>query len=95
MIKSPDRSSSEYFASLQTFHLVFLTGLKLLHPVMPFLTEELYQRIPKLRQDEGRKDSIMIEDYPKAEEVKGIFLVAVYLEGILLFFLLFSSGTAT
>ncbi|KAJ3425581.1 valine--tRNA ligase [Anaeramoeba flamelloides] len=37
-------------------------GLKLLHPIMPFVTEELWQRIPKLKKS---KPSIMIEDYPE------------------------------
>ena len=39
-----------------------LTGiLKLLHPFMPFITEEIYQSLPH----EGHPDSIMICDYPK------------------------------
>jgi valyl-tRNA synthetase len=37
-------------------------GLKLLHPFMPFVTEELWQRIPK-RPNE-RAASIMITTYP-------------------------------
>ena len=38
-----------------------LTGiLKLLHPFMPFVTEEIYQMLPI-----KDKDSIMISDYPK------------------------------
>ena len=40
-----------------------LTGtLKLLHPFMPFITEEIYQSLP--REDE----SIMISSYPKFDE---------------------------
>jgi valyl-tRNA synthetase len=34
-------------------------GLKILHPLMPFITEELYQRLPK--ED---KESITIADFP-------------------------------
>ena len=67
-MKNPD--SSEFYSSLSTLHLVLLTGLKLLHPLMPFLTEELYQRIPKLRDDEERKESIMIEEFPDIKQVK-------------------------
>lgn len=37
------------------------TILKLLHPFMPFITEEIYQNLP------GIKGSIMISDWPKAE----------------------------
>ncbi len=42
-----------------------LTGiLKLLHPFMPFITEEIYQALP---HSEGAKESIVISDYPKAD----------------------------
>ena len=37
--------------------------LKLLHPFMPFITEEIYAALP----DAG--ESIMISDYPKADEI--------------------------
>ncbi|EFH59876.1 hypothetical protein ARALYDRAFT_342735 [Arabidopsis lyrata subsp. lyrata] len=43
------------------------TGLRLLHPFMPFVTEELWQRLPS-PQDCERKASIMICDYPSPEE---------------------------
>jgi valyl-tRNA synthetase len=44
--------------------LVYLLDnlLKLLHPVMPFITEEIYQKLP------GHGESIMIEAYPKFDE---------------------------
>ncbi len=38
--------------------------LKLLHPYMPFITEEIYQALPHT------DESIMISAYPKAEEMK-------------------------
>ena len=38
---------------------VFESCLKLLHPFMPFLTEEIYQKMP------GHKESIMIDSRPK------------------------------
>ena len=41
-----------------------LTGiLKLLHPFMPFVTEEIYSKLPV-----KEKESIMITDYPKYEK---------------------------
>ena len=37
-------------------------GLRLMHPFMPFLTEELYQRLP--HPDSNRSESICIAEYP-------------------------------
>ena len=39
---------------------VLSTSMKLLHPFMPFITEELYQRLP------GHAETIMLCDWPKA-----------------------------
>ena len=41
---------------------VLSTSMKLLHPFMPFITEELYQRLP------GHAETIMLCDWPKAPE---------------------------
>jgi valyl-tRNA synthetase len=37
------------------------TGLRLLHPMMPFVTEELWQRLPRLP---GDAESIVVAPYP-------------------------------
>ncbi len=43
------------------------TSLRLLHPFMPFVTEEIWQTIPRIRiQESGIKESIMVSDYPKS-----------------------------
>ncbi|MGB9743265.1 MAG: class I tRNA ligase family protein [Minisyncoccales bacterium] len=38
-----------------------LINLKLLHPFMPFITEEIYQKLPL----KNKKESIMIENWPR------------------------------
>ncbi len=45
---------------------VLETSLRLLHPFMPFITEELWQSLRE-RQHEGKPDSIMIAPYPVAD----------------------------
>ena len=46
------------------------TSLRLLHPFMPFVTEEIWQKIMHVRNDppeaEEVKESIMVSDYPKS-----------------------------
>lgn len=46
----------------QTLYTALEGGLKLLHPIMPFLTEELWQRLP--RREGDKTESIMIASYP-------------------------------
>ncbi len=40
------------------------TALRLLHPIMPFITEELWQTLRKVIAAEGWVDSIMVAPYP-------------------------------
>ncbi|XP_051192009.1 valine--tRNA ligase, mitochondrial 1 [Lolium perenne] len=51
--------------SRDTLWLCLNTGLRLLHPFMPYVTEELWQRLPQPKEA-CRKDSIMISEYPSA-----------------------------
>ena len=49
-----------------TLYLCIEKGLQLLHPMMPFVTEELYQRLVRRPGDECK--SIMVSRYPEPEE---------------------------
>jgi valyl-tRNA synthetase len=46
-----------------TLYTCLENGLKMLHPLMPFITEELYQRLPRRPNDTA--ESIMIASYPE------------------------------
>ena len=67
-VMNADQSIPANAAQKQTALAILYTcldhGLKLLHPIMPFVTEELYQRLP------GRQeaDSIVIAEYPHGFE---------------------------
>ena len=52
-------------SALNTLHLALHTALRLLHPFMPFITEELYQRLPNATAE---RTSIMIAPFPSSEE---------------------------
>jgi len=59
---SRDKESSSRYSAQWVLYSVLKGTLKLLHPFMPFITEEIYQRLPK---DEGDEESIMISSWPK------------------------------
>ena len=42
-------------------------GLRLIHPFMPFVSEELFQRLP--RRTENEPPSLCVTPYPLPEEV--------------------------
>ncbi|KAK3034819.1 hypothetical protein RJ639_033724 [Escallonia herrerae] len=64
--KDPNFVSARSFAQ-DTLWVCLDNGLRLLHPFMPFVTEELWQRLPSPK-DNTRKESIMICDYPSTVE---------------------------
>ncbi|CAM8937461.1 unnamed protein product [Rhodiola kirilowii] len=59
--------SSERKLARDTLWICLDNGLRLLHPFMPFVTEELWQRLP-CTVNNKRKESIMISDYPSEME---------------------------
>ena len=60
----------DFIRSYNVLGLCLRTGLVLLHPIMPYLTEELYQRFPRAVDGVVKKESVMLESYPDAEEVR-------------------------
>lgn len=52
----------------QTLYTACDIGLRLLHPFMPFLTEELYKRLP--RRDKSSPASLCITSYPEVNDFK-------------------------
>ena len=64
LYKNEDEASRH--ATQHTLVLALDTALKLLHPLMPFVTEEIWQRLPKLKEE---AESIMLAAYPKADDL--------------------------
>jgi len=64
--------------TLQVMHFAFSTSLRLLHPFMPFQTEELWQGMGYNHEDE----SIMIAPWPEKAVARGIDAAIVkYVDG--------------
>jgi valyl-tRNA synthetase len=64
-----DENKDARWAAQATLWISLETGLRLLHPMMPFVTEELWQRLPgrgTLGADEP--DTIMLAKYPTCVE---------------------------
>ena len=58
VMKSDDAEAKK--AALNTLHICLDSALRMLHPTMPYLTEELFQRL----LGKGRPDSICIAPFP-------------------------------
>ncbi|KAF2468062.1 uncharacterized protein BDR25DRAFT_290612 [Lindgomyces ingoldianus] len=56
-------SEGEKESAKQTLYTAIEGGLLMIHPFMPFLTEELWQRLPRREGDETR--SITVASYPQ------------------------------
>lgn len=64
-ILQPDVPEAEQASAKQTLYTALEGGLLLLHPIMPFVTEHLWQKLPRRAGD--KTPSIMIAAYPQAD----------------------------
>ncbi|KAF2772112.1 hypothetical protein EJ03DRAFT_267349 [Teratosphaeria nubilosa] len=58
-----DGTSEEQQSARDTLYTALDGGLRLMHPVMPFLTEELWQRLPRRPGDKTK--SVVVAEYPE------------------------------
>jgi len=58
-----DGTAEEKLSALETLYTTLEGALTLIHPYMPFLTEELWQRLP--RRPEDNTPSITVAKYPE------------------------------
>lgn len=58
-----DGTPEERASALDTLYTALENALTMIHPFMPFLTEELWQRLPRRPSDETR--SIVVASYPQ------------------------------
>jgi valyl-tRNA synthetase len=65
-LQSPDASAAQKRGTRQTLVQVLETYLRLLHPMMPFITEEIWQSVAPLAARSG--PTIMLQAYPAATE---------------------------
>lgn len=61
-----DGSPEEQMSAKQTLYAALDGALTMIHPLMPFLTEELWQRLPRRPQDST--PSIVMAKYPTFDE---------------------------
>ena len=66
----------------QTLYTCLDNGLRLLHPFMPFVTEELWQRLPRRPND--ATPSVMVASFPVHVSLKAdpVRIVLIYPSGL-------------
>jgi valyl-tRNA synthetase len=62
-ILTPEADEADRASAQQTLYTALEGGLLLMHPIMPFLTESLWQKLPRRQGD--KTESIMIAKFPE------------------------------
>ena len=66
IMNDPEDDPDAHWAAQATLWVSLETGLRLLHPMMPFVTEELWQRLPgRGTLGETETETIMLAAYPE------------------------------
>ena len=65
-LNNPASSEAQLRGTRVTLLRVLETSLRLLHPIMPFITEEIWQKIAPMLNIQG--ESIMVAAYPSVDE---------------------------
>jgi valyl-tRNA synthetase len=74
-VKDLRKESELPTATKETLFFCLEVGLRLLHPLMPFITEELYQRLMTKYSLETFAPSICVARYPEYEDLKDLFQI--------------------
>ena len=65
--KSEDDADKQ--AAYHTLYHVLLTSIKIIAPILPFMTEEIYQNLAR-NTDKSSQESIHLSDYPKIDKAE-------------------------
>ncbi|MCW8982582.1 MAG: class I tRNA ligase family protein, partial [Gammaproteobacteria bacterium] len=68
LLNSDESSAESKRGTRRTLVRVLETILRLTHPIMPYITEEIWQQVAQLAGKEG--DTIMLQPFPEADESK-------------------------